>query len=84
MLVLTRKAKESVVIGNTVRVVVLETGSGCVKLGFDAPPDTSIYREELHCEIAQANRAAMDAAEGQAPGAPPEDYCTTNSENRTS
>jgi len=63
MLVLTRKVNESVVIGNEVRVVVLETASGGVKLGFDAPPDVSIYREELHGQVAVANRAAVSNAD---------------------
>jgi carbon storage regulator CsrA len=47
MLVLTRKNGESVWIGGTVRVEVLEIGGGRVKLGFSAPRDVDIQREEI-------------------------------------
>lgn len=58
MLILTRKPGEAIVLGNNVRISVLEIGGGLVRLGFDAPPDVSIYREEIYREIADANRAA--------------------------
>lgn len=60
MLILTRKPGQSVVVGNSVRVTVMEASPGSVRLGFVAPTDVSIYREELYDEIAQANRAAAD------------------------
>ena len=59
MLILTRKPGQSVVIGNSVRVTVLESSAGSVRLGFVAPDEVSIYREELYDEIADANRAAV-------------------------
>ena len=59
MLILTRKPGESVVIGNAVRITVLEASAGSVRLGLVAPPEVSIYREELYNEIAAANRAAV-------------------------
>lgn len=46
-LVLTRKPGERVVIGKDVIVEVTEIGSGKVRLGFLAPPDVTIFREEL-------------------------------------
>jgi carbon storage regulator len=58
MLILTRKPGESVVIGNHVVITVLDGGSGVIRLGFEAPVEVSIYRAELHREIAEANRAA--------------------------
>ena len=59
MLILTRKAGECLVIGNSVRITVLETSSGSVRLGIVAPSEVSIYREELYRETAAANRAAL-------------------------
>ena len=53
MLVLSRKSKESVVIGaagdmqELVRVTVLEVRRGSVKLGFVADDDVAVYREEV-------------------------------------
>lgn len=64
MLVLTRKVGESVIVGNSIRVQVVELSSGSVRLGFDAPSEVSIYREEIYNEIAAANlEAAGDEEE---------------------
>jgi carbon storage regulator len=58
MLILTRKPGESVMVGNSVRITVTELSSGAVRLGFEAPAEVSIYREEIYHDIAEANRAA--------------------------
>jgi carbon storage regulator len=47
MLVLSRRAGERVWIGGSIRVEVLEVGGGRVKLGFSAPPDVDVLREEI-------------------------------------
>ena len=65
MLILTRKVGESVVIGNSVRVTVIDRSPGGVRLGFEAPPEVSIYREEIYREIAEANRSALDEKKGK-------------------
>ncbi len=59
MLILTRKAGESIVVGNSIRITVVELSQGTVRLGFDAPSDVSIYRDEIFREIAAANQAAL-------------------------
>jgi carbon storage regulator len=71
MLVLQRKPNESILIGEDIRIVVLQTDSGGVRLGIDAPESLSILREELVTEVKEANRLAAEAAarlddEGQA------------------
>lgn len=58
MLALSRKANESVMIGNDIEVTILEIKSDQVKLGIKAPKDVSIYREEIYLQIQQANREA--------------------------
>lgn len=58
MLILTRKPGETIVIGNSVKMTVLECSSGGVRLGFAAPSEVSIYRDEVYREIAAANRVA--------------------------
>jgi carbon storage regulator len=62
MLILTRKTGESVVVGNSIRLTVVEVSGGMVRLGFDAPLAVSIYRDELHRETADENRAAIASA----------------------
>jgi carbon storage regulator len=47
MLVLTRRNGESVQIGDGVTVKVLSISGNQVKLGFSAPPEVAIRREEL-------------------------------------
>ncbi|HYV34570.1 MAG TPA: carbon storage regulator [Gemmataceae bacterium] len=47
MLVLTRKAGEKIVIGNDITIVVVELTHQKVRLGFDAPKNIPILRDEL-------------------------------------
>lgn len=46
MLVLTRKAEQSLIIGG-VEVRVVELTAGHVVLGIVAPPEVKVYRKEL-------------------------------------
>ena len=48
MLILTRSYEESVIINGDIKIKVLGVDHrGQVKLGFDAPEDVDIVREEL-------------------------------------
>lgn len=47
MLVITRKNGEGLLIGENVRITVVETSKDRVKLGIDAPSDVKIIRNEL-------------------------------------
>jgi carbon storage regulator len=47
MLVLSRKTGESISIDGDVRVKVLDIREGRVRLGFSAPPDVNIWRDEV-------------------------------------
>lgn len=58
MLVLHRKANESLLIGGDIRITIVECGSGGVKLAIDAPKQFSILREELS-EAAMNNKEAL-------------------------
>ena len=51
MLVLSRKANDSVVIDGNVRVVVLRVSNGSVRLGIEAPSHVSVHRGEVHQRI---------------------------------
>ena len=52
MLVLSRRHGEEVVIGDNIRLTVVEVRGNQVRLGVTAPPDVSIQREEL-CQKAE-------------------------------
>jgi len=47
MLVLTRKAEESIAIGDQIKVVILGVRGNTVRIGVDAPDEISIRRMEL-------------------------------------
>jgi len=47
MLCLTRSYEQSVIINGNIKVTVLGIDRGYVKLGFEAPEDVIIVREEL-------------------------------------
>lgn len=54
MLVLSRKIGETIIINDQIRVTVLAVQANQVRLGFSAPADVSIIREELLVETAPA------------------------------
>jgi carbon storage regulator len=54
VLVLTRKVKQSVMIGDDIEVTVLSSDGAKVRLGIRAPLDVPVHREEIYLEI-QAN-----------------------------
>jgi len=63
MLVLTRKAGESIVIGNEVVITVLEVRGGQIRIGVDAPRDLAVHRAEVYQQVMAENQAAVVSAE---------------------
>jgi carbon storage regulator len=63
VLVLTRRAGESIVIGDDVRVVVLDVRGDTVRLGIDAPRSVQVHRAEVYAEVQAANAAAATSAD---------------------
>ena len=57
MLVLTREVDQSIIIGGKIRVMVVKVRNGKVRLGFDAPDDVEVWREEIYKEIQKAQDA---------------------------
>lgn len=55
MLVLTRKSGEGILIGDNIKVVVVEVKGNQVKLGIEAPADVTVYREEVYIKIQEEN-----------------------------
>lgn len=50
MLVLSRKAKEQIMIGDEVRITLLRIDGNKVRIGIDAPKHVRVIRGELHPE----------------------------------
>jgi carbon storage regulator len=67
MLVLTRSINQSVIIGDNLIVKVLSIRGNQVRLGFEAPKDVTIYRNEIweriHTgQIGEKERKIIDVA----------------------
>jgi carbon storage regulator len=58
VLVLTRRANQSIMIGPDVVVTVLEVRGDQVRLGIRAPRSVAVHRDEVFEELERANRAA--------------------------
>jgi len=62
MLVLTRKANQSIMIGDNIEVSVLSVLGEKVRLGIQAPRDVPVFRKEVFLEIQAQNIQAADAS----------------------
>jgi len=63
MLVLTRRAGESVMVGDEVVITVLEVRGEVIRLGIQAPRSVQVHREEVYRELQKANREAALSSE---------------------
>ena len=63
MLVLSRKPGQSLIIGEDVRVKIVEVRGQQVRIGIEAPSRVSVVREELHRAVAAANRQSVRVKE---------------------
>ena len=63
MLVLTRKLGESIRIGDTITVRIVDLDNRHVKLGIEAPKNIAVNREEIYERIQRENKAASVARE---------------------
>jgi carbon storage regulator len=61
MLVLTRKAQESIMIGDQIEVTVTAVEGDQVRLGISAPPEVRIFRREIYDAIREENIRAAAA-----------------------
>ena len=60
MLILTRKAGESLHIGDDIKITIFSVQGKQVKIGIDVPGDMLVYREEVYQRIKDENRQAME------------------------
>ena len=55
MLILTRKLGESVIIGDNIKLTVVEISKNQIKFGVEAPKNVIIHREEVFRKIKDEN-----------------------------
>ncbi|GAA4376986.1 carbon storage regulator CsrA [Nocardioides caricicola] len=63
MLVLSRRAGESVVLGEDITVTVLEVRGDVVRIGIDAPRSLKVHRAELLAQLEESNRQSASPSE---------------------
>jgi carbon storage regulator len=69
MLVLSRKANQSIMIGNDIRILVVAVEHDQVKLGIEAPRHVPVHRFEIFTEIRRSDTPSREttlAAVGKA------------------
>jgi carbon storage regulator len=63
MLVLSRRAGESVVVGDDVTISILEVRGDVVRVGISAPRSVAVHRAELLEQLEKTNREAASPSE---------------------
>ncbi|MDV2886284.1 carbon storage regulator CsrA [Alkalihalophilus pseudofirmus] len=58
MLVLTRKLKEAIQIGDDIEIKILSIEGDQIKLGIEAPRNIEVHRQEVYLEIQRENHEA--------------------------
>ncbi len=51
MLVLSRQRDETIIIGDSIRVTIVEVRGDKVRIGIDAPRDVTVHRQEVYDAI---------------------------------
>lgn len=49
MLVLSRREKERLFIGENIVITIVRVAGGAVRVGIEAPDDVQVQREEVRC-----------------------------------
>lgn len=64
MLILTRRLGESIIVGDSVKLCVLNVKGYQVQIGIDAPNDISVHREEIYLRIQREKSLGLEANQG--------------------
>ncbi|MBC7462448.1 MAG: carbon storage regulator CsrA [Thermoleophilia bacterium] len=68
MLVLTRKIGETFVVGDDIKVTIIDIiGGNKVRVGIEAPQEVPVYRQEIYDQIKAENAAAAAVDPNQLP-----------------
>ncbi|GAB4223674.1 MAG: carbon storage regulator CsrA [Spirochaetales bacterium] len=71
MLILSRRANESIMIGDSIEISVVDIKGDQVKLGIRAPKKVKVYRKEVYENIQRENREALQSPPGSLPSLEP-------------
>jgi carbon storage regulator len=60
MLVLSRQRDETIIIGDSIRVTIVEVRGDKVRIGIDAPRDVTVHRQEIYDAIKRESESSED------------------------
>ncbi|MCK6439569.1 MAG: carbon storage regulator CsrA [Planctomycetes bacterium] len=63
MLVLSRQINESIMIGDSIEVTIVDVKGDKVRIGITAPRDVPVHRKEVYLAILEENLAASKHAD---------------------
>lgn len=65
MLVLSRKRDESFMIGDNIKITVVDIRGDKVRIGIDAPTNIPVHRQEVYEAIQRHNQEDKDIIDGK-------------------
>jgi carbon storage regulator len=61
VLIITRRPGERIMLGDEVRIHIMEIVGNSVRVGVEAPRSVPVYREEIWAAVKEENQAAAAA-----------------------
>mgnify|MGYP002528056459 CR=1 FL=1 len=74
MLVLSRRERERVRLGESIVVTIVRVSGDKVRLGIEAPPDVLVLRDELEAREPPAAKSEVEVDSPSKDGAPPAEH----------
>lgn len=67
MLVLSRRPSEEIIIGDNIRITIVQIAGGRVKLGVSAPQEVPVHRSEVRDRVRHSGAPGTEPYDPDAP-----------------
>ena len=68
MLVLSRQRDQSIMIGDDIKITIVDVRGDKVRIGIEAPKNVSVHRKEVYEAIRREDQPSDQPANGSPPG----------------